>query len=742
MFGRRKKTYTTGITQPINADEDFKYAHQYALAHWLWSKDGDLLDYIQDYQAKTLPHHYNKLFRWCDKPNKYVFGKPKSSLVFEPKKLIINKAKEYINNLYDKEVLFHHTQIVDRDFYRVLWGILVEQYDYDSQTNVIGKLTDELNTPVYLYDGVLTLSKQTLDEYPQIDSDTLSFNHGQCFDREYSLQRTQTAYKGGITDFATITYKYEVNVNTEQAESNSKVIKTQTFNIDLSFINPPVITGENIQIDYDYVYVDYQINDKYHWFEYALGSGLIPMLDINYKGKNTIGEFYPRFYVRLDNQDIQSHRNKQWANHTKEIFKRIGLDISQVTKQLHQSIGGEYGNVRGMFIFQGVNINKADKDTNLAEYCFRYFQRLFELSDKIATDRCVGGVNVIQDNIAVQRFAYDFITIQTHQGTQTKPSKYTMKRHKKSGIKSRNIKHEFIYQVDDSNYISVTVGNLHQETWLNGINFTVYGDNNGLVIPLDRALVKHLTNKEKEVLFYKGMHISLVHSKTVKKKWYQTGAFKVIMAVVIIVVTVIAPPAGASASTGFMTAFKATMTALIKGVVISLAINKGLQLLVKQGVISAKDAVIIGAVVAVVMAFRGTNGKFSLANLKTAPQLMSVINTAFDAYTKLNMLKVQDVIKQAEEVYALNQTQQEKLAQAQRLLDTQIFNPIDELMLSNYLPIIDPFETVDMFYYRHFGFNIVALSHSMIEDFVEINLSNKRIYHKPTQNVEDVLLIT
>lgn len=75
MFGRRKKTYTTGITQPMNADEDFKYAHQYALAHWLWSKDGDLLDYIQDYQAKTLPHHYNKLFRWCDKPNKYVLIK-------------------------------------------------------------------------------------------------------------------------------------------------------------------------------------------------------------------------------------------------------------------------------------------------------------------------------------------------------------------------------------------------------------------------------------------------------------------------------------------------------------------------------------------------------------------------------------------------------------------------------------------------------------------------------------------
>lgn len=738
MFGKRRKTYTTGITQPMNSDENFKYSHHYALAHWLWSGNGNLQEYLQDYGSKTLPNRYDKLYRWCDKPKNYVFGKPKSSLIAEPQKLIINKTKEHISSLYNTEVTFNHTQITDRDFYRVLWNILVEEYDYDSQTNTIGKLTQELNTTVYLYDGVLSLSKETIEEYIHIDNTTLPFNHGQCFDREHSLQRTQTAYNEDKTDFATITYQYEIEEHTEGSESSTKVIRTETLTIDLSFVNPPSITGEQTQIEYDYIYVDYTVNDKYHWFEYALGSGNLPPLDIKYRGKNILGEFYPRLFVRIDNQDIAQHRNKQWSKQSKEIFKRIGLDISQVTNQLHQSIGEEYGNVRAMFIFQGVSVNKADKDTNLAEYCFRYFQRLFDLSDKVNPTQCVGGMNTVQDSVASQRFAYSAIMVQNHQGKITKVNKYTMKRHEN--------RHEFIWQADEKNYTSVTVVNLHQETWLNGINFTAYGDSDGLVIPLDKALVKHLTNKEKEVLFYKGMHISLVHSKTVKKKWYQTGLFQVIMAVVIVVATVIAPPAGASAGAGYATgtavAVKASMLSLIKGIAISIAINKGLQLLVKQGIISAKDAIIISAVVSIILAGRGANGKFALTNLKTAPQLLNLMNTVFDAYGKLNVLKIQDVIKQAEELYAVEQTQQERIAQAQRLLDTQVFNPIDELMASSYTPIIDPFETVDMFYYRHYGFNVVGLSHSIIEDFVEINLSNKRIYHKPTQRVEEVLLIT
>ena len=120
---------------------------------------------------------------------------------------------------------------------------------------------------------------------------------------------------------------------------------------------------------------------------------------------------------------------------------------------------------------------------------------------------------------------------------------------------------------------------------------------------------------------------------------------------------------------------------------------------------------------------------------------MKFVNKSFDAYNSKLITETNDIIQQQNEFNTIQKKQSELLALRQKLLLTKVYNPQDELLRSNYTTTVDAFETVDMFYARHFGFNVVDISHGLISNYVEMTLANKQVQQKPSESIDDILLI-
>ena len=77
---------------------------------------------------------------------------------------------------------------------------------------------------------------------------------------------------------------------------------------------------------------------------------------------------------------------------------------------------------------------------------------------------------------------------------------------------------------------------------------SVSGTDEALVIPLDRSIIPRMTTPELEILFGKCLYLFINVVKIIKVKWYQRGAFKVLLTVAAIVIAVVSVGAGAPIS--------------------------------------------------------------------------------------------------------------------------------------------------------------------------------------------------
>ena len=793
IFSSKKKTTITGIHQRMLSDDNFTYSSQMAVTHWMWENSGkagvdltgkDLSDYLIKANQQSLPRKFDKLYRWASKPDKYHFGLPKSSLSENPQNQILNETVKYLNGKHGGEIQVIAFELGDRDFYMEAWHELVEHYGYDTSTNELTKLSEKHGYPCYLKDGYLALSQLTKDEYKNVgfDNQAIPFNYGKYFDREENISREQTTHITATSDHMVITYGFEMDVlpkpdiNSTESEVYLDYIKEiweETLQLDLSDINPPKNEGDLVSSDNDYIYVTYLFNDDYYWFRYEYLSGGIASIDIALTAKEAFGQYYPRLYVKLGSDISSWSKDAKPRMDTEKAFKKANLKLGDVTQQLINSVGGEYGNVRGLYVFMGVQVNASKGQTELAEYCYRYFMKLYEMSDtevvsktitttnaqgasitkQVVDDgvkRCVGGVQTIQDGESSQTLQYSFIEIKEYSGVayngnnqpinkgeyglvisfNTSKTKHRLFR-KRTSVYS----HHFRFQIEEDKFIELTVHNLSQATWIAGFSFTKSGDDGELVIPIDRSIIKHLTNKERELLFHKSLHVAMIHMRVTKTKWYQRGIFKVVLAVIAIAITVFTGGAG----TPLATLIKTATVSAIKAIAISYAVNALVSVAVKLG-LNPKIAGVIAFVASISLA--GMANGFDFSKVLTAPNIMKALNQSFNFYEKMLQVQYQDTLNQMKQLDNKMTNQNELLKEKQKLLDTKVFNPTQEMLRSNYTPTVNLFETPDMFYDRHYNYNVVAVSHGLITNFVQGSLQNKQPYQPKQQDIEDVLIIT
>ena len=408
-------------------------------------------------------------------------------------------------------------------------------------------------------------------------------------------------------------------------------------------------------------YYTYTRNDKEYaeYFTYRTGTNLIAKLEEVVESVEKVGIYPPRLYARMRGTKYTKYAEgtPEYKSMTK-YGKLLGIKWKDWVEEVHDNMSGlEY--VREIFLTFGVEANSKNKVVH--QYLYHYFDAAYRGLPNVSAkgytvkgkfiNKVVSvpasarqGVTVLlKDSLHTSGMSFAAIDKQTIKGTITDVGKYT--------FKYVNGAHTYYYQETENSYTSIAVYNLQSIDKMDGNHwFTPSGTSEDLIVPLDLAITANLTSVELEKLYAMAMQLVVNTYQKVKKKWYQTGIFKVVMFIVAVVITVFFPPAGL--------ATLSTMALVAVGIGISVAISVAIRLLQKLVIslgISTTFFQVIMVILAVAAAVYG--GYLNITNTTglagmTASNLMLVSNAAF---------AMANAGQQAALVKAMNQYQQSVL---------------------------------------------------------------------------------
>lgn len=481
---------------------------------------------------------------------------------------------------------------------------------------------------------------------------------------------------------------YDFDPRLQHIDTTTVLDERDSDDIDPHAVLKP--SGEDTQTSDDYFQACFYYTDAagithINYFTYQYGSGSYPSLDgIASTAVKGIGEHFPRIYARWDGDRLDAARFQNTANYktSKKLSNKLDLDWLDFMNDVYKAMPS-LKKIRDIIMLQCVPANTSDKIEQ--EYLFKYFKTLYNLRKPLTfptptpgstrppstyeTYAAHQGATVqSNDNQSQMNNAFDALgwrkvtgsigpkyTTQSGRGTGTKVVRQvtyesettggggannngTTKTVEKVTYVNQSVNyHYYRMQTSDTEYEEVLVFALSFTYRVGGHNKGKSGDDENLMVPLDRAFRNEFTPHERETLYARATHLLIATEYTVKKKWYQTGVFKVVITAVAVVLSWWT--AGASLS----------LVAALTAVATAVAAQIGFALLSKYvfsklGGAFAIVATVVAIAIAVYtgyVAISGAQGAFNL----TAQQLMMASNVAFKAGESAmqgEMLKIQE----------------------------------------------------------------------------------------------------
>ena len=738
LFSSKKKTNVYTATQRLVDDADFKYASQYAMQDYLFSKNpGDLVDLSIEYQNNALPRKMRRILAFSKKPDGYVFGLPTNNKLVDNKDSFIEKVKNYLTTEEMSPINFIYVYVGDKDFNHFAWNKLVNTFGYSFANNELTTLSIEKGTPCYLFTGQITYTQNTLNEYEVILSENtkqLSFDYGKCFDRPLNLTTT-TPHQQGEKDLFTFQYQYQ----------GAAGIVTESRTISMSDVNP-----DNYAED-DYVQSIYIVNDVIKILTYKLLSGTNSGIDSLLDLQNKLGTYFPRLYVKLNRTDIIDSSDELRKSHTKKYCRVLGLNLADLTENINKGLGDNKGITRDVFLSFMVRIND-DKDNQITgEYLYKYFSAVYNDTKPVMRTETYsdifGGTHtrevevpgkhqgasyLIADNVCTQHIIFNTIykkeysgQASNNQNNKLAVGEYTVKQDNllfeegMAGLASVVDLHRIYYQESEDKYVVLTVTKLRTTIDVVGHTATLDTTNEELAIPLDLSILDDIGEKAKEYLYSKCLHTQLSLLKVTKVKWYQTGVFKVVMVLVGIAISI----ATAGAGTPLVTVLtQAAMNAVI-GIAVGEIVSLAIKLAIKLG-LSERIAQVLGQIVEFAVIVYSQSGSFK--NLLSADNLMKTMNTAFAIYEKQMQITVNRLQTEYERLAKYYEDRADQIEEVKKALLTKHIPLSMDLLMdkegsnTNTLTLSKFGETPEDFYTRSMFYDITGLDVIYINNYVDI----------------------
>lgn len=741
IFSSKKKTNVFIATQRMLEDSDFHSSKDYAMKEILFSdKHLDFVETITNYQNNSMPRKFKRIQAFAKAPDGYVFGLPTTAKLADKKKSLTDLLVAYLSTQEGSTVSLIYNVLGDKDFTHYAWLKLVSNYGYNGKTNELTVLSAQKGTPCYLYTGKITYSERSDKEYEIIrinNGGLLGFDYGQCFNRAKDMRKI-ASYEVGTTDKFVFSYQYK----------NASGVVTESITVDMSDVNPLPQTEkywDNDSHSYetrtiyenepDFIQAAYLVNGEVKFYTYQYLSGNLA-LDNNIDFDDGMGTYFPRLYLRIDKKDMVDSQDAKYKAHTKKFCRALGLDLEDITKQVKEGIGDNLGNTRDIYISLVARPNEDMNDQIIAKYLYNYFEDLYQASVKEYGDYKRRPISLdVSDNVASQSVTCNGILKRVNTGVAKNKDKVSLKKgeycitrfldtESENGDKVNAFKilkrgwaHSFTYQIADDKYISINVYNLESKANVKGHTATVSNDSDELFVPLDIRVVNELSQKDKEYLFHKCLHVQITLLKVTKVKWYQKGVFKIVLSVVGLAISILAPGPGTSLGVALIN----MAVGAAVGFAISLIMNLVIKLAIKLGMrpeLAAALATLIEVGIAIYS--KGTK----LGNFLKADTLMQQLNMAFGNYQRAVNLKLQQIqseISKLNKYYSDKEKQLKELKEA--LLSHNIPLSLDTLMEKETTRTYDEVnlgESPEDFYNRTMFYDITDVDIEFINNFAEI----------------------
>ena len=285
----------------------------------------------------------------------------------------------------------------------------------------------------------------------------------------------------------------------------------------------------------------------------------------------------------------------------------------------------------------------------------------------------------------------------------------------------------------------------------------------GFVIPLHEPTLKRLGAVRATQIARESYLIVFNSYQVVKKKWYQTGIFKALLAIVLVVVavvlTVMFGPAGLSAAaatnSGILGMSAVIGTALgftgLMAIAVGTAVNMIAAMIVLQLISTSSEALfgekiarIITMVAAVVIAFGSGPGGFSfgnissnISNMAAIDKLLFLTNSAADVTKIITENQIEKILAASK---ATLESFNEEMKSIEKLMEQfQVDGLIDPMMFTDFTNPLDAIkamgekfvlpssfgETAEDFLNRTLmtSSDLIDLSNAMVSDFVDATLT-------------------
>lgn len=208
-------------------------------------------------------------------------------------------------------------------------------------------------------------------------------------------------------------------------------------------------------------------------------------------------------------------------------------------------------------------------------------------------------------------------------------------------------------------------------------------EESGFLIPIQMDTYKKMSLMDQTQLAMSNSYIVCNAYQVVKKKWYQRGAFQIVLIIIVIIITIVTWGGGAAASGGILGSNAAVGAALgvaagtIAAVVVGAIANAIAAALVMRIIsygaekwIGGKWGQIIGAIVAVIAVAVGTgmaNGQTftsSLSQLARADNLMKLTEAGLNGYSNYVNASTMNYINQTNELVKDYKEQTQQISDA------------------------------------------------------------------------------
>jgi hypothetical protein len=681
LFGSKKKTYTTTSYSRLIEDKDVKDDFNVAVLSYVLNSDtrvdglaDSLMDTYRKQVQKSITGTLLGVNRWAN--NKYYYGVPKAKTFIQQDVDLITEARNFLDETLNVTADVSYAKFGPINQNHATYDILQSKYGFDIESNEATTETKLNGSTTYLQDFVITYCQPTIDNV--INPDYLNpmgypATSGQTKERKTNRDTKHTSWQvdtNATYDYALVTFVYW--------DSNNKPIyytkKINYLGFEDSGNNSLGEIGDGTSsssssrdatIEHDYFMFRYTANNKTYVFTYRFGLGTYPKLDNLFSGDVDLGTYAPNLMFRLNGSKITSDNE---AHKTCKVYAtRLGLTYDDLNDQVHKNISN-INDVSEIFLTFRLPVNTKDK--YIQDYMFNFFMEAYKsMKDERATSDYTDlnreyikgfakqGISIqisdkaISYGISCNSIWYaDTVGSIGEVGTVTSSFenvKANGSKNKRSitSVIAKIPVHTFKKQITKSVYRTIKVyGAVSTQSISNSYTSTATGDDENLMIPVDIDVIRRRYPKHKTQLLCKSMYLTVNTVKVVKKKWYQTGIFKVIMFIVAVVIAYV------TAGTGIVW-YLAIMQAVAYAVAINVAVTIASQILYK---VFGVDAAIVTAVIAIVAMALGAYAVATktVVNGISATGYMAAMSASFNISNNLIAMNTESKIKAYKEFKA------------------------------------------------------------------------------------------